>query len=239
MTLWLLSHLRDIDLAVFHFINGFCGQSLTLDHIANRLESMQLKGLAFSGTFGVLWFRRTKTQYQQRETLVVLLLAVVLSIIVARLLANLLPFRLRPMFTSGIGYQAPLFQMDSFFEDWSSFPSDIAALSFAIATGVWHVSRSWGLVWFCFTIAALAARIYFGLHYPGDVIVGALIGVSVTLAINNSFMRANVASPIVAIEQRAPAIFYGLLLPFIYEVSWLFSFTRGLRHAILHLLHGF
>jgi hypothetical protein len=82
------------------------------------------------------------------------------------------------------------------------------------------------------------ARIYFGLHYPGDVVAGALIGVGVTLAINNEFMHARVAAPIVATEQRAPAIFYGLLFPFIYEISTLFSFTRGIYHAI-KLLFGF
>jgi undecaprenyl-diphosphatase len=167
------------------------------------------------------------------------LIALVVAIVAARLFANLLPFRERPMFTSDIGYRAPLYQIGLYFESWSSFPSDTAALVFVMSTGFWLVSRWWGLVWFCFATASMAARIYFGLHYPSDVLAGALIGISVTLAINNSFMRANVALPIVALAQRAPGIFYGLLFPFLYEVSWLFTFTRGLRHAILHLLYGF
>jgi hypothetical protein len=112
--------LTNVDQTLFHYINSFCGQSLALDHIANRLDS-QLKGLAFSATFGALWFQRVKKQVRQRQTLVLLLVAIVVSIVVARICADLLPFRERPMFRNDIGYQAPLFRLDSYFEEWSSF----------------------------------------------------------------------------------------------------------------------
>jgi undecaprenyl-diphosphatase len=234
-----MSYLSGIDLAVFHEINGWCGQSIFLDHIANQLENAQLKGLAFIGTFGALWFRRTSTQARQRETLILLLFAIVLSLIVTRGFADLLHFRVRPMFASGIEYRAPLFRMDPYFENWSAFPSDTAAIVFAMTTGFWLVSRWWGLLWTTFSIIAVVARIYFGLHYPGDVLVGALSGIGVTLAINNEFTHARIAAPLVAVEQRSPAIFYGLLFPLIYEVSTLFSYSRGIYHAISHVLSGF
>lgn len=233
-----ISYLSKIDLAVFGAINGLCGQSVLLDHIAGRLESMQLKGLAFIGTFGALWFQGTKIQARQRQTLILLLIAIVLSLIVARAFANLLPFRARPMFTSGIGYRPPLFEAGAYFENWSSFPSDTAAIVFAMATGFWLLSRWWGLLWVSFGVAALGARVYFGVHYPGDVLAGSIIGICVMLALNNEFMRARLAGPIVAMEQRAPAIFYAVLLPFIYEVSTLFSYSRGIYHAALHVFHG-
>jgi hypothetical protein len=49
------------DLAIFHEINGWCGRSVFLDQIVNRLENHELKGLVYIGTFGALWFRRTKS----------------------------------------------------------------------------------------------------------------------------------------------------------------------------------
>jgi undecaprenyl-diphosphatase len=231
--------LTDLDQTLFHYINSFCGQSLALDHIANRLESSQLKGLAFCATFGALWFQWAKNQVRQRQTLVLLLVAIVVSLVVARICADLLPFRERPMFRPDIGYQAPLFHLDSYFEDWSSFPSDSAALLFVMTTGFWLVSRWWGLLWLCFSIVALTARVYFGLHYPGDMFAGALIGITITIAINNEFVRHRIALPILIFEKRAPAVFYGVLFPFLYEVSTLFAFTRSIRHTIIHLVFGF
>jgi undecaprenyl-diphosphatase len=57
-----------------------------------------------------------------------------------------------------------------------SMPSDHATAAFAIAFGVaLFLSRRWGIV---LTVAALAigvARVWVGLHYPGDVLAGAAI----------------------------------------------------------------
>jgi undecaprenyl-diphosphatase len=86
---------------------------------------------------------------------------------------------------------------------------------------------------------ALTARVYFGLHYPGDMLAGALIGIAITTAINNEFVRQRLAFPMLIFEKQSPAIFYGALFPFLYEVSTLFAFTRSIRHAIVHLLFGF
>jgi undecaprenyl-diphosphatase len=234
-----VSYLKEIDFVTFHAINSICGQNLIVDRIVGVLEHSELKGLALMGTFGALWFQRTKTQARQRGILILVLFAVVLSLVVDRALADhLLPFRERPMFTPDIGYRAPLFQQSTTLENWSSFPSDNASLVFVLTTGFWMLSRWWGLLWACFSIMAMAARIYFGIHYPGDVLAGALIGIGVTIAINNEFMQARIASPIVAVELRTSALFYALLLPFLYEVSTLFGFTRSILHAIFRLSGG-
>jgi undecaprenyl-diphosphatase len=227
-----VSYLKEIDFVTFHAINSICGQNLMVDRIVSVLERSELKGLALMGTFGALWFQRTETQARQRGILILVLFAVVLSLVVDRALADhLLPFRVRPMFTPDVGYRAPLFQLNTSFENWSSFPSDNASLVFFLTTGFWMLSRWWGLLWACFSIMAMAARI----HYPGDVLAGALIGIGITIAINNDFMQARIASPIVAVELRTPALFYALLLPFLYEVSTLFGFTRSILHAISRL----
>jgi undecaprenyl-diphosphatase len=228
-------YLSGIDLDAFHAINGWSGRNLILDHVVTRLESVQLKSLAFIGTFGAMWFQRSKTQGRQRETLILLFIAIVLSLIAARTFANLLPFRVRPMFTPGIGYRPPLYEIGAYFENWSSFPSDTAAIVFAMTTGYWLLSRWWGLLWAGFSVIAISARICIGLHYPSDALVGALIGVTTMLAINNKFMHERIAAPFVVLEQRAPSTFYGLLFPFIYEVSSLFAFSRGIYHAIVRV----
>ena len=234
-----LSYLRDVDNALFHAINSFCGRNAIFDQFVGLIESPHLKGLAFISTFGMFWFQRVKSLARQRETLVLLLLAVVLSVVVARSLADGLPFRTRPMFAPGIGFRRPLFPQDTVLVDWSSFPSDTAAVLFAMTTGFWLLSRYWGLLWACFSvITAAAARVYFGYHYPSDVAAGALIGIGVMIAANNEFMHARIARPILAVEQRVPGIFYALFFPFLYEVTTLFAYTRLIRHAIYHYFFG-
>lgn len=234
----LLAHLTSIDLALFHGVNGWSSRSAILDRAMDHLEDFRLKGVLFSATFGALWFQRTKFQSERRETLLLTLLAVVLSIVAARALADLLPFRERPMFATGTGYRPPLIQANHMFENWSSFPSDTAAYIFAITTGFYLVSRWCGLLWAIFGVLALTARVYFGIHFPSDVIVGGLIGIVVTIAINCRAMRTRVGSKILSFEQRAPSIFYGLLLAYLVEVSSLFIFTRYTLEAMFDLLHS-
>lgn len=58
----------------------------------------------------------------------------------------------------------------------TSFPSGHSAAAFAFATGVGHVSPAAG-----FPLRALAAlvaysRVHTGVHYPGDVVAGSLLG---------------------------------------------------------------
>jgi undecaprenyl-diphosphatase len=235
-----ISVLRNIDLTLFHIINGFCGRNAALDQLVYLLESVHLKGLAFMSTFGLFWFQRSKTLVRQRETLILLLVAVILSVVVARSLADLLPFRTRPLHTSGIGFRPPFsYEGDTALVDWNSFPSDNAAVLFAMTTGFWLPSRWAGILWACFSLlTSAAARIYFGFHYPSDVIAGALIGICVMLALNNEFMRSRIASPVLAVEQRAPGVYYCLFFPFLLELSTLFAYTRFMRQAVFHYFFG-
>jgi undecaprenyl-diphosphatase len=161
---------------------------------------------------------------------------VVLSIVLARSLADLLQIRPRPMYEPG--FRPLLFHRMADFEDWSSFPSDNAAVLFSLTTGFWLVSRGWGLLWACFSVIAVTARIYTGIHYPGDVLAGALVGIGAAFAANNAFTRTHVAAPVIAVERRAPGFFYCLLFLFIFEASTMFTLTRSLRRAIMHVLFG-
>ena len=57
-----------------------------------------------------------------------------------------------------------------------SFPSDHATAAFAIAFAVFFFSRRLGLVFLAAATAIGVSRVLLGLHYPGDVAAGALIG---------------------------------------------------------------
>jgi undecaprenyl-diphosphatase len=60
----------------------------------------------------------------------------------------------------------------------SSFPSGHAAAAFAFATGVGHVSPAAGVPLQALAALVAYSRIHTGVHFPGDVVVGALAGVA-------------------------------------------------------------
>jgi undecaprenyl-diphosphatase len=64
-----------------------------------------------------------------------------------------------------------------------SFPSDHATGAFALAFGIWLYDRTVGTVLLVLAGVLAFARVYVGTHYPGDVVGGALLGISVALAL--------------------------------------------------------
>jgi undecaprenyl-diphosphatase len=90
-------------------------------------------------------------------------------------------------------------------------------------------------------LAALVAlaRVYLGIHYPGDVLVGALIGVATSVAVNREAIRRRIAAPILALEPRYTPYFYGLFFLVLGEVSGGFQTTRRIAVAIVHFFTSY
>ena len=65
----------------------------------------------------------------------------------------------------------------------SSLPANPAAVTFAMASGMWQGSRKLGA--FLYGLAALwgLSRIFAGVFYPSDVVAGALIGVAISFLV--------------------------------------------------------
>jgi len=61
-----------------------------------------------------------------------------------------------------------------------SFPSDHAAAGFAVAGVLVAAHRRLGAAAIAVAVLMSYARVFVGLHYPGDVVAGALIGVGVS-----------------------------------------------------------
>jgi membrane-associated phospholipid phosphatase len=63
-----------------------------------------------------------------------------------------------------------------------SFPSAHATSSFAVATAMTRVD-AWGALAFVLALALSLGRPYLGMHYPSDVLVGAVLGVALGLIV--------------------------------------------------------
>jgi undecaprenyl-diphosphatase len=70
-----------------------------------------------------------------------------------------------------------------------SFPSDHATAAFAIAFGILFVARRTGWLFVAWATLIAASRVLAGMHYPTDVLAGAVIGLGA------GFLTARVAMP--------------------------------------------
>ena len=123
----------------------------------------------------------------KRNILIKGILSGLVAIVIARLLANFFPMRLRPFADPATQFSINLEQEANNLENWSSFPSDHAAFTFALSFSLFKLSR--GVSWFFLAYSAVVIcipRVYIGLHYPSDVIVGTLIGVLSSLTVQNA-----------------------------------------------------
>jgi len=230
-----VEQLVGLDTSIFRALNDFCGWSPALDRIVVHLEV--LRGTLFMGIVGLLWYWPDKEMPRRRETILTIVLCVALALVINRAISTLLPYRDRPMY--GIGANAPTFEWHADLEHWSSFPSDNATYLFAIATGFWLISRGWGLFFGVFATLASLARVYLGIHYPSDILVGALIGIATTLAVNRASVRRAFAAPLLSFEQRYPPYFYSLFFLILAEMSGAFPNARRIGVAIVHLFTGY
>ena len=83
-----------------------------------------------------------------------------------------------------------------------SFPSDHAVMAGAVAAGLFLVSRRLGLVALGAALLMAFVRVYIGAHWPGDVLVGLVVGGVVTVGGFYAIRRPAVA--VVAALVRSP-----------------------------------
>ncbi|MBI2625056.1 MAG: phosphatase PAP2 family protein [Candidatus Nealsonbacteria bacterium] len=69
----------------------------------------------------------------------------------------------------------------------SSFPSGHAAFFFALAASVYFYNKKTGLLFFAGGLLVSLARVFVGLHWPSDVLAGAILGIATALILRPLF----------------------------------------------------
>lgn len=110
--------------------------------------------------------------------LIFLAFAVLVALIVSRMTKLLIPYSVRP------------FKIDGFppltltIPDSPSFPSDHAAVSFALATFIFLYFRKYAPIFMTGAIFVSLGRVLGNVHYPVDILGGAILGVFSALFID-------------------------------------------------------
>lgn len=72
----------------------------------------------------------------------------------------------------------------SYLREDPSFPSETAAVAFAFTTAVLLGNRKAGIALGCLAFLWCFGRVYCGIHYPLDIVAGALIGIMTALFVS-------------------------------------------------------
>ncbi len=159
-----------LDLWLFRLINNLAGRNAFLDGLARLLVNEYFITTLMSLILIALWFEGRDQAERERNQRAVL--RAVIALFVANIvlkLCNLVYFRPRPF----VGHEVNLL----FYKPTdSSFPSNPATVGFSLATAIWLHNRWLGALFFVLATLFGLSRIYCGVHYPLDVIAGALLG---------------------------------------------------------------
>lgn len=157
------------------WISGLAGKFTLLDSAMRVVVNDYFIPVSLSLALLGLWFggqNTSRREYNQRAVLCAAISIGITSAIVKIL--NLFYFEPRP-FTINPEL-LPTVQRIFYPPHDSSFPSNAAAIAFAIATAVWLANRRVGVFLFILAFLMSFARVYAGVHYPLDIIGGAVIG---------------------------------------------------------------
>lgn len=162
-----------LDTTAFQAINGLAGRSPALDAVGTFCadQLIWLMAIAVLVRAGMLAFRHDARAASYLAAVMRGSAAVAFSLAGNWLFGRFVHFRERPfvaLYGVHILGTAPY--------GWQSFPSGHSAAAFAMAFSIWFEDRHAGLVLLASAVAVAVGRVFSGVHYPLDVIGGALAG---------------------------------------------------------------
>ncbi|MFZ3330007.1 MAG: phosphatase PAP2 family protein [Candidatus Acidiferrales bacterium] len=239
--------MNSFDASIIAFLNQFAHRSADFDYLVMLVGSNELiKGGAITMLIWWAWFRPGENKTRDHEYLFYGILASFAAVLVARALADFLPFRERPFANPAVHFQFPysVTFLDHMIK-WSSFPSDHAAMFFALATSIFFVSRGAGTLALLHALFVVSLpRVYMGMHYPTDIVAGAAIGVGIASTAKIVAVRAKVAGPAMHWLAKSPQTFYPVLFLLIFLITVIFNPVRKvaliffkMMELVIHRLH--
>jgi undecaprenyl-diphosphatase len=165
------------DTSVFLWINGLAGKVAAIDEFFKGIANDYFAIIIACLVLVWLWFATRDSVQREKNQRTVLTAMISVGIASAlMLLSNHYYFRTRPFDTLPASSVNLLFYRPTD----SSFPSNYAAVLFAIAIAVFIKNKKYGSWLLALAVLAGFGRIYIGVHYPLDILGGAAVALLAT-----------------------------------------------------------
>src|SRR5215475_11718757 len=223
--------MNSFDVNILSFLNQFAQKSRVIDSIIVLLTYNDLlKGGVVMALLWWAYYRPTENKLFNCEYIIpTASICCASAMFVTRALAFILPYRERPLRTTEFQFNLPYTMLREMPIHWSSFPSDHAALFFALATGIYFSSRLVGAFVFLYVCIAICyPRLYSGIHWPTDIILGALIGMGTACLSNISAIRNSANSLSSKWLEKSPGSFHACFFLWTYQIATLFTGARDI-----------
>lgn len=160
-----------MDYQLFELINQFAGKNNYLDQVVILFSTYG--PILFGLVLVWLWFSKKGNKFESRKFVLFAVTIVIITLGIDKII-ELAYFRPRPFVSHTVTLLVEKSNLDP------SFPSNHSAGSFAIAFIIFWKYRKLGSALLIAAFFMAFSRIYLGVHYPFDVIVGAFIALFVT-----------------------------------------------------------
>lgn len=218
-----------MDAEILLFLNSFVGRSDYFDNFIKMLENPIIKAMPFVMGLIFLWFRAGQEQSKLRGIVLASVAISIVAIAIGRGLALMLPFRARPIHDPSVEIQMPHGYTQEILEGWSSMPSDHAVYFAALCTFLFLANRFLGTFFSVYaTVIVLAPRVYFGWHWPSDILAGIFVGVGVALLLYKPAVFLAQRLHLLAHIRHWPEFAYPLLVFVAFQMATMFESLRDL-----------
>jgi membrane-associated phospholipid phosphatase len=230
-----------MDLLCLYWLNGWVGRWPDLDRLAAALGGDHfLRSVLPLYLFGRCWFERGDDG--RRARMAVGLAAVCLATALCVAMQTTLLVHVRPALDPVLGTipsSAWDYRQSMPWPHPNSFPSDTATLYFALATVIYIERPRSGWIAMVWTLLVVCLpRVYFGYHYPSDILAGCALGASVVGLCATSRGLRSAASRVVGRRGPAQPVMDAVVLVFFADLVNLFGGARHLATTLLSLAHS-
>jgi undecaprenyl-diphosphatase len=170
----------NLDLYLFNLINNFAGRWTWLDYFFMFCADYLGYILLF-----ILFLFLVSNYKKYWKMVVEAIIAAVLTKFVLVEIIRKIWFRPRPFFSLNF---VPLINQSA---EEASFPSGHASFYFALSTIVYLYNKKLGIIFYIASILIILARVFVGVHWPSDVLVGAILGILMGWILNKLFKKIN------------------------------------------------